>query len=164
MSEALTTLIDSEQLHYVQVYNFSSFDQAWRAWVGLQAAEVPLPLQCAVSLLRGSDVYAVAMFIGRTFRTPEMPKPLDQSWSWNEYLAAIGLPRQDEWRGWSSNQFPGFDRVPGGATIVDWFASESLKSGKYRCRACDEEFDKYDQLFDGHVFRPTMPGHARAFQ
>ena len=163
MSEALMTLIDSEQLNYVQVYYFSSFDEAQRAWVGLKAADVPLPLQCAVSLLRGPDVHAVAMFIGRSFRTPEMPKPLDQSWSWNEYLAVIGLPRQDEWRGWSAKEFPGFDRIAGGATIVDWFASESLKSGKYRCRACHEEFDKYDQLFDGHVFRPTLPDHARAF-
>lgn len=161
MSGALTTLIDSEQLHYVQVYYFSSFDQAQRAWFGLQAADVPLPLQCVVSLLRGSDIHAVAMFIGRSFRTPEMPKPLDQSWSWDEYLAAIGLPRQDEWRGWSSKQFPGFERIAGGATIVDWFASESLKSGKYRCRACNHEFDKYDGLFDGHVFNES--GHARAF-
>ena len=163
MSEALTTLIDSEQLHYVQVYYFSSFDEAQRAWVGLKAPDVPLPLQCAVSLLRGLDVHAVAMFIGRSFRTPEMPKPLDQSWSWNEYLTVIGLPRQDEWRGWSSQEFPGFDRIAGGATVVDWFASESLKSGKYRCRACHEEFDKYDGLFDGHVFNPTIPGHAGAF-
>jgi len=163
MSNTLPDLIDREELKYVQLYIFPEEGGARRVYSAMLGDYVPVPLKSAVALVRpvSFDWWGVVLFMGRSFRIPEMPKPIDMSFSWDEYLKRLGLPRQSEWKQWSANTFPGFARAFEGVVIVDYFLSPGLKGAGYRCLACDESFATYDELFDGHVYRGV--GHDRDF-
>ncbi len=163
MSDTLAELIDREELTYVQLYTFPEEGQARRVYSAMLADSVPVPLKSAVALVRpvSFDWWGVVLFMGRTFRIPEMPKPITSSFSWNEYMDRLGLPRQSDWKQWSAKNFPGFARAFEGVVIVDYFLSQGLKGGGYRCLACDESFATYDELFDRHVYGGV--GHDREF-
>lgn len=163
MSDTLAELVSREELKYVQQYVFSSDGEARKVYSAMLGDYVPVPLKSAVALIRDISFgwWGVVLFIGRSFRIPEMPKPIDQSFSWDEYLEKLGLMRQAEWKQWSANSFPGFTRAFDGVVVVDYFLSQGLKGGGYRCLACDESFATYDELFDRHVYNNV--GHDREF-
>src|SRR5687767_11471544 len=110
MSDQLADLINREELKYVQQYVFDSDAEARQVYSAMLAEHVPVPLKSAVALIRDITFgwWGVVLFIGRSFRIPEMPKPIDHSFSWDEYLEKLGLTRQSEWKQWSANSFPGF--------------------------------------------------------
>jgi hypothetical protein len=163
MSDQLADLISREELKYVQQYVFENDDEARKVYSAMLGNYVPVPLKCAVALVRDITFgwSGVVLFIGSSFRIPEMPKPIDQRFSWDEYLEKLGLTRQDEWKQWSSNSFPGFARAFDGVVVVDYFLSTGLKGGGYRCLACDESFTTYDELFDLHIYNKAS--HDREF-
>lgn len=162
MSDQLADLINREELKYVQQYVFDSDAEARQVYSAMLGEHVPVPLKSAVALIRDITFgwWGVVLFIGRSFRITEMPKPIDHSFTWDEYLEKLGLTRQSEWKQWSANSFPGFSRAFDGVVVVDYFLSAGLKGGGYRCLACDESFATYDELFDRHVF---SMGHDREF-
>ena len=163
MSDQLADLINREELKSVQQYVFDSEGEARHVYSAMLAEQVPVPLKSAIALIRDLTFnwWGVVLFIGRSFRITEMPKPIDQSFSWDEYLEKLGLPRQSEWKQWSANSYPGFSRAFDGVVVVDYFLSTGLKGGGYQCLACGESFATYDELFDRHVFNKA--GHDREF-
>ena len=163
MSDTLAELVSREELKYVQQYVFSSDGEARKVYSAMLAGHVPVPLKSAVALIRDITFgwWGVVLFIGRSFRIPEMPKPIDQSFSWDEYLEKLGLTRQEEWKQWSANSFPGFARAFDGVVVMDYFLSQGLKGAGYRCLACGESFATYDELFDSHIY--SKVGHDREF-
>lgn len=162
-NDTLSELIVREELTYVQQFVFERESDARSVYSAMLADDVPVPLKCAIALMRSItfDWWAVVLFIGRSFRITEMPKPIDVSFSWQEYLDKLGLARQSEWNHWKANDFPGFNRAFGDAVVVDYFLSPGLKGAGYKCLACGETFPTYDKLFDGHVFGAY--GHDREF-
>ncbi|MEW6363238.1 MAG: ankyrin repeat domain-containing protein [Acidobacteriota bacterium] len=161
MSEILRSMIDRDELHYVQLFEFRNEETARYVYLAMLNNEVPIPLKSAVALIRDGCGYSILMFIGTGFRVPELPKPLDHTWSWYDYFRSVGLPPQDDWKEWPSKRFPGFERLLGSAMVVEFFLSEGLKSQSYRCLACGESFDSYGKLFDEHVY--SIVGHDQAF-
>lgn len=161
--DTLQNLIAREELTYVQQYVFENEGQARRVYSAMLADLVPVPLKCAVVLMRSItfEWWAVVLFIGRSFRITEMPKPINERFSWDEFMDKLGLPRQSEWNTWRADSFPGFSRAFGDAVVVDYFLSPGLKGAGYKCRACGETFETYDKLFDGHVFGNY--GHDKEF-
>ncbi len=161
--DTLRDLIAREELTSVQQYVFENESQARRVYAAMLADSVPMPLKCAVVLMRSMtfEWWAVVLFIGRSFRITEMPKPINERFSWDELMDKFGLPRQSEWHTWKPDSFPGFSRAFGDAVVVDYFVSPGLKGAGYKCRACGETFETYDKLFDSHVFGPY--GHDKEF-
>lgn len=161
--DTLRDLIAREELSYVQQYVYQNEGPARRVYSAMLADYVPVPLKCAVVLMRSItfEWWAVVLFIGRSFRITEMPKPINERFSWDELMDKLGLPRQDEWNTWKADSFPGFSRAFGDAVVVDYFVTPGLKGAGYKCRACGETFETYDKLFDGHVF--SNYGHDKEF-
>lgn len=161
--DTLLDLIVREELTYVQQYVFENESQARRVYAAMLADLVPVPLKSAVVLMRSItfEWWAVVLFIGKSFRIPEMPKPIDVSFSWDEFMDKLGLPRQREWNTWKASTFPGFHGAFGSAVVVDYFLSPGLKGAGYKCRACGETFETYDKLFDGHIY--SQHGHDIEF-
>ena len=161
--DTLRDLIAREELTYVQQYVYQNEGPARRVYSAMLADYVPVPLKCSVVLMRSItfEWWAVVLFIGRSFRITEMPKPIDERFSWDELMDKLGLPRQDEWKPWRADSFPGFSRAFGDAVVVDYFVTPGLKGAGYKCRACGQTFETYDKLFDGHVFSDY--GHDKEF-
>ena len=164
-SSVLESVIQREELRVVEYYCFHDEAIARKVYYSMLRGDVCLPMKCAVALrrnlLRAPFPYWVVMYMGRTYRIPELPKRLNESWSWNEYLERVGLPPQDEWDESHPKDENKFRSDEESTALVDFFLSPSLKNGKYQCLVCDASFDDYNELFDKHVY--MISGHDEWF-